>query len=514
MAHLPTNLRKIAQYVIVAAALAGATLACGSSSSEADSAIGTAGDSGTGSDGATLDLSGGDAAPEVVGSDGAGTSDAGVDSDSTGEVAGTDATVSDTGICTGVGCACTSNGGCDSGLCIETAAGQVCAKPCTSDCSDGFKCTQTVGVGGDVAFYCLPSHIRLCEPCAADADCSNVPGGGDSRCVPYTSDNGSLVGNFCGNACGANNPCPDGYTCKDTTSVSGATATQCVRNDLTCACDARAVAKQLGTTCSNASALGSCSGKRVCGAAGLSACDAPSAQAEQCNLKDDDCDGQTDEPTAGMCDDGQTCTYDNCTGGECQHPPKTGPCDDGSACTSGDKCTEGLCAGTPVVCDDGNPCTNDGCDLAKGCTTSVSDGGACDDGNACSTGDTCKGGICLPGDATTCDDNNPCTTDSCKPKVGCVFASNTAACDDGSACTNNDACKDGVCVGGGPVSCGDGNPCTDDSCDPKLGCGFANNTASCSDGNACTVGDTCAGGVCLSAGVTVCNDNNPCTTDG
>ncbi len=416
--------------------------------------------------------------------------------------------------CTEAACPCTENASCDSGFCIETAGGQQCAKSCTAACAEGFKCSQVTGSGGDIINLCVPTHPRLCEPCGADSDCNNVLGGADSRCVPYKDATGSTVGQFCGNSCGEKNSCGSGYSCKEATSLGGVKGNQCIKDDLVCPCDGRAIKMQLATLCSNANSAGTCGGKRACGENGLSACDAPSAVAEQCNLKDDDCDGQTDEPSTGMCVDGKFCTYDNCIAGACQHPPQTGPCDDGSACSSGDKCSDGDCVGVAVVCDDKIVCTADVCDPLKGCTFGPDDNAACNDGNVCSVGDACKGGVCLSGAATVCDDSNPCTTDSCDSKAGCAFIANALPCNDGDGCSLGDACKGGACTPTGKLPCNDGNPCTDDSCDGKLGCVFTPNTLPCTDSNVCTEGDVCKDGACGITGFKSCDDGKGCTNDG
>jgi len=49
-----------------------------------------------------------------------------------------------------------------------------------------------------------------------------------------------------------------------------------------------------------------------------------------------------------------------------------------------------------------------------------------------------------------------------------------------------------------PLDCDDGNPCTTESCDPDLGCVYANDDgAVCSDGDPCTTSDVCSGGQCV-----------------
>ena len=59
--------------------------------------------------------------------------------------------------------------------------------------------------------------------------------------------------------------------------------------------------------------------------------------------------------------------------------------------------------------------------------------------------------------------------------------------------------------------CNDNNPCTTDTCSPT-GCVYTNNSNACDDGNACTAGDVCSGGTCGGSAIN-CNDNNGCTDD-
>ena len=69
---------------------------------------------------------------------------------------------------------------------------------------------------------------------------------------------------------------------------------------------------------------------------------------EDCNGLDDDCDDQVDEGTP--CDDGNECTEDTCNGLEgCIYIFLTGPtCDDGDPNTINDTCVNGDCIGTPI----------------------------------------------------------------------------------------------------------------------------------------------------------------------
>ena len=70
--------------------------------------------------------------------------------------------------------------------------------------------------------------------------------------------------------------------------------------------------------------------------------------------------------TNADCDDGNECTDDLCSGGNCSNSANAAPCDDGDACTTGDACGGGVCGGTAANCDDGDACTIDSCDAGSG----------------------------------------------------------------------------------------------------------------------------------------------------
>ncbi|MFH1532389.1 MAG: carboxypeptidase-like regulatory domain-containing protein [Pseudomonadota bacterium] len=214
------------------------------------------------------------------------------------------------------------------------------------------------------------------------------------------------------------------------------------------------------------------------------------------------------------CGDGNPCTEDACTGGQCVHTNNAKSCDDGNACTTGDHCAGGQCnSGASLACGDGNPCTNDSCQPASGCLHAPNVL-PCDDGNACTTGDHCAGGQCAGGPPLTCEDGNPCTDDACTIPAGCAFTPNSLPCDDGNACTVGDHCVGGSCAGGQGLSCDDGNPCTDDACAGNSGCVHTANTVPCDDGDACTGGDVCVAGLCAGLDISIaCGDGNPCTDD-
>ncbi len=420
------------------------------------------------------------------------------------------------------GCPCAQAGDCDGGHCVDTPNdGKVCSANCTDSCPSGWQC---VAQGtGDVVFFCLPQWPVLCNPCDSDSDCASV-GVGKALCV----DRGPL-GRFCGAGCSVDSDCPAAYSCQTVTSAQAKTGQQCMPAPgkegaaTECGCSKAATAAALGTSCSaqttasDGKVTGVCGGVRQCGKDGLLACSAV-VNAETCNGKDDDCDGEIDEVA---CDDSNACTTDLCDAAKvaCSHTPTAGNCDaDNNACTESDSCQDGKCTvGTPKKCDDANPCTLDACNPAKGCTATQDDGSGCDDGDLCSVGDVCQGGQCQPGKPKLCGFAAACQTIACDGKTGGCGVQNQAegtACDDGTACSDKDACAGGACKGG-VVDCNDANPCTLDTCDAAAGCKHAPNATPCDDSNACTDSDTCKAGACqgTAKAASACNDNNVCTAD-
>ncbi len=380
------------------------------------------------------------------------------------------ADVADTGPSTdncpgAAGCACTTNADCDNSLCIETTVGNVCAKPCVTDCAAGFKCQNMSQ--GDVVAFCFPQWGFRCEPCSASAQCVS-PTNGNDKCVHYGD-----KGNFCGSACVETSDCGTGFQCQDMPTTEGVNSKQCVKTDGksnqlgTCACSPRAVKNALSTACgvSHIDLGVTCKGSRTCKVeeeSGPTPCDAPEPATEICNNVDDDCDGKTDE---NVCDDANSCTLDACDpkgGGKdgCSHAANDNfVCNDGDLCTTGDVCAASVCNGIAVICDDKNPCTSEVCEAAKGCTeTALS--GPCDDGNACTLGDTCSGGQCKSGPPPSCSDgvlNGGETGKDCGGKGSCALPA-CPVCGAGLGCKDNTdcaslLCSNGVCTAAG---CKDG----------------------------------------------------------
>jgi cysteine-rich repeat protein len=201
--------------------------------------------------------------------------------------------------------------------------------------------------------------------------------------------------------------------------------------------------------------------------------------------------------------------------GECSLTPANDGiyCNDEDACTVGESCAAGQCSGgVPVNCNDGNICTTDLCDMTDGCSHEANTL-PCDDGTVCTVGDLCAESTCVPGQSLSCNDKNVCTSDSCDPAVGCLFANVGGLCDDNNPCTTGDNCADGKCAGAAVLDCDDNNPCTKDICLPDSGCTHLDVSGPCDDLDPCTSGDACGAGLCLPGEATDCDDGNPCTDD-
>lgn len=192
--------------------------------------------------------------------------------------------------------------------------------------------------------------------------------------------------------------------------------------------------------------------------------------------KDATCIGKPND-----CTDYNVCTEDFCDPVKgCFSAPANGLCDDGDPCTFGDHCNQSICLSgivSATACDDGNTCTSDNCDKLKGCQH-ISLDGACSDGDPCSDGDGCIKGACVSGkNACSCQIDADCPDDAdlCNGKAACI-----------SGAAGKKAC--GI-ADKSVVDCNDKDGCTVDSCDPKTGfCDY--DAAACDDKDGCTV-DSC-----------------------
>ncbi len=317
------------------------------------------------------------------------------------------------------GAACKTNTDCQSELCVDGPAGKICTVACTDCCPTGFACTAYGSGSVDQAFVCLPKQNALCQPCQADAECSQV--GAGSLCVTYGN-----VGSFCGAACSASSDCPSGYGCQNAQG-QGANAKQCVKLDSVCACSPAAIAVGATTLCASTNAFGTCTGTRTCQSDGLSACGASTPAQEKCgNGVDDDCNGQTDEESAQGC----TLFFTDADG------------DGSGAIGSAGKC---LCAATALYsastatdCDDSNKLVNasaqEVCNGVDDDCDGVTDNGCDDDGDG-----WCDAKMVVIGSPAVC----PNGKDDCNDTNASVHPGQPEICGNGV----DDDC-DGITDGG------------------------------------------------------------------
>jgi hypothetical protein len=244
---------------------------------------------------------------------------------------------------------------------------------CNSDCSDSDPCTDDVCVAGACTHPAF-SGARECDGIACTQGDMCVAG----ECQPGAPNHAACADD--GNPCSAET-CVAGAGCNR--SNAGADGRSCDDN----------IACTSGDSCNNGVCGGddTCPGGQVCSAA------------QRICLS---CSGPQD------CDDGNPCTTDTCSTGQCGHGNNTAGCDDGKSCTSNDVCAAGSCAGTSTCPGDascgGSTCAcNDAgetlCTASNTCvnlTNTASDCGLC--GRACGAGNSCQNGACKPSGATQC----------------------------------------------------------------------------------------------------------------
>ena len=426
----------------------------------------------------------------------------------TDDVAVESETVEDVGpVPGGPGYPCTANGDCNSGVCIDSANGKVCAQQCLDTCPDGYVCKAL----GSNVLICLPLFLHLCDPCLENSECNAGTTGGSTACV----DTGE-GGKFCGGDCKATGFCPAGYACKDAPDPHGQKSKQCVpAAGAECACSLAAINAGAKTGCYVKNDFGICTGERRCIVSGLSQCNAKTPEKEICDGLDNNCDGVADENLGTQADCDQHEAWDGidhvCMGkGECLDGHIVN-CD---AATPARETCNGLdddCNGlTDDACDDLNPCTTDFCNPGDGtCGHTPRSGSQCSTGDPCSVNDQCDDtGTCISGGKKFCDDGNPCTDDLCDGVTGeCTHPNNTASCEDGDFCTIGDHCSNGACSSGAPKSCVADNTCRKiTGCDKKTGeClwGPANEKLPCTGTNKCQTNTQCSNGDCT-GGADVC----------
>ncbi len=234
--------------------------------------------------------------------------------------------------------------------------------------------------------------------------------------------------------------------------------------------------------------------------AGQLTCDgAQGPSTEECDCRDNDCDGSTDEDA--VCPPGSQCLdcecRITCNEGEFQCPGGMS-CQDGFCvptscygvdCPEGQVCRDGDCVDVCdlIICDDNETCVNGGC-VENNCY-----------GLGCPEGQICRNAQCI---------DDPCAQVECGPKEFCRDGRCVATCEH-VVCPKGQACHDGDCIDDpcGDKDCGWGNRCRDGLCEPDpcvgVTCG-ANRV--CLDGDCiddpcnqvtCPLGGRCDNGQCI-----------------
>ena len=128
---------------------------------------------------------------------------------------------------------------------------------------------------------CVPNPAVACTPCVADDTCFG------GKCTTVGG------GKFCLETCGGGVACKAGYTCDGTVCKP--------QND---SCDCSAATAGAKRTCTKSNELGQCLGFETCDpAVGWGGCTALLPKIEECNGKDDDCNGLIDDglPSQQVC---------------------------------------------------------------------------------------------------------------------------------------------------------------------------------------------------------------------
>ena len=338
-----------------------------------------------------------------------------------------------------VGCACESDNSCEYGFCVPALDGRICGPLCLEECPEGWSCGQfQMEEYPDSLFACLPVFLSICRPCREDVECFPKEWAEpfNLECVEF-----GPQGSFCTGACQCTAECPVGYVCDPSVVPPGGEAAgYCLPADFDGECPCNAYAKQLGagTVCYRENEHGVCHGERTCGEEGLSACDAPEPAPEECDGKDNNCDGQVDEGCASNQEcEGKECGPDG-SGGSC------GECQEGFLCAAAGLC---FCNCTPEC--EGKECGPDMC---------MSTCGSCGDGEVCS-----EGSCCTP----DCE-GKACGPDGCGGECG--------------ACDEYDECVEGLCMLCAPQCAG--KECGDDGCGGSCG--------TCAEGTWCQQAQICA----------------------
>ena len=245
------------------------------------------------------------------------TGDASVSSDSstppvdTGPITPPDASDSADGVAPGdgavvpggFGAPCEGNPDCLDGWCVEGTTGFVCTKTCQEDCPAGWSCKGVSSGGADLVFLCLPRVRKLCVPCTDDSQCN------EGACLEIDDDT------MCGYQCDTSDECPDGFGCQpDPTGERIYDYCQPLTKSCSCNKEINIGQRSCQSTSDLGGDLGVCFGVQTCDTeSGWSECSASAPRVEDCDGLDNDCDGLIDEGLT----EGEACTNDVAGVGSC-----------------------------------------------------------------------------------------------------------------------------------------------------------------------------------------------------
>jgi hypothetical protein len=340
---------------------------------------------------------------------------------------------------------------------------------------------------------CDEDNDTCIEVCLTDADCDDddpcttdvCDAAGDCVNTPIECDPGETCvdGECVEIECTSDADCDDGFAC--TTNACNTATGECIFANVDALCHD-------GLFCTGSD------GGDVCDPtdadAGADGCvrdgDPCGGDTPICDEADDECDPCGDDDD---CDDGATCTTDNCEGsGACTNTPVDVLCDDDQFCTDDDFC---------------NP-DHDDADETTGCVNETDPCNCAHPSNPCGFGGVAgfleERKLCNEADDTCddctgnedCDDDILCTEDTCNGATGvCTNESNSDNCPDPDFCDGVDEC-DPMSVDADANGCVQpGNPCGGDTpiCDEADDvCEACVSNAECDDGIDCTT-DTCNG---------------------
>ncbi|MCB9785380.1 MAG: hypothetical protein H6744_01690 [Deltaproteobacteria bacterium] len=347
-----------------------------------------------------------------------------------------------------------------------------CGNDCTTKIANGVgTCGGTPAQPTCVVASCDPGYVKIndyqctlppdvaCQPCTDDDQCFG------GSCLPLDGQQVCLA------SC-EEGTCAAGYVCEE---LGG--ADRCVPVTSSCSCNGSTSGQK--RTCTSDNGFGSCFGVETCTVAGWGGCTAKVPAEDDCNGKDDDCDGFLDEnlpvgescsnsvPGVGSCDGtrvcfgsqgwkcqgqipaGETCDFlDNDCDGATDEDFRTG--DDYTAFAHCGTCNASCALGFPnaesTECDATGAvpqCVVTEClpgfakinkfqcipDVANICQPCADDANCLGEGSACVQLSDAK--YCGKGCGTTadCPSGFSCQTVAGKPSKQCVPSTGSCSCD-------------------------------------------------------------------------------------